>query len=50
MISNPDVDSIYQVPETLYREGVLKPLMGHLQIKGKKTDLLELERGRLEVR
>jgi CTP synthase len=41
VISNPDVDSIYLVPETLYREGVLKPLMGHLQIKGKRTDLLE---------
>jgi CTP synthase len=40
VISNPDVDSIYLVPETLYREGVLKPLMGHLQIKGKRTDLL----------
>ena len=40
VISNPDVGSIYQVPEMLYREGVLKPLMGHLQIKGKKTDLL----------
>jgi CTP synthase len=41
VISNPDVDSIYLVPETLYREGVLKPLMGHLQIKGKRTDLVE---------
>ena len=41
VISNPDVDSIYQVPETLYREGVLKPLMAHLQIKGKRTDLYE---------
>jgi CTP synthase len=41
VISNPDVDSIYQVPETLYREGVLKPLMSHLQIKGKRTDLYE---------
>jgi CTP synthase len=40
VISNPDVDSIYQVPETLYREGVLKPLMSHLWIKGKRTDLL----------
>jgi CTP synthase len=40
VISNPDVDSIYQVPEMLYRQGVLKPLMGHLQIRGKKTDLL----------
>ena len=41
VISNPDVESVYQVPETLYREGVLKPLMGHLQIKGKRTDLLD---------
>jgi CTP synthase len=40
VISNPDVASIYQVPDMLYREGVLKPLMGHLQIRGKKTDLL----------
>jgi CTP synthase len=40
VISNPDVESIYQVPDMLYRQGVLKPLMGHLQIKGKKTDLL----------
>lgn len=40
VISNPDVGSIYQVPDMLYRQGVLKPLMGHLQIKGKKTDLL----------
>lgn len=39
VISNPDVDSIYQVPEALYREGVLKPLTNHLRIKGKKTDL-----------
>ncbi len=41
VISNPDVDSIYQVPEALYREGVLKPLMGHLRIKGRRTDLSE---------
>jgi len=41
VISNPDVDSIYQVPEALYREGVLKPLMGHLWLKGKRTDLLD---------
>jgi CTP synthase len=40
VISNPDVGSIYQIPDMLYRQGVLKPLMGHLQIKGKKTDLL----------
>jgi len=41
VISNPDVESIYQVPQALYREGVLKPLMGHLRIKGRKTDLTE---------
>jgi CTP synthase len=41
VISNPDVESIYQVPETLYREGVLKPVMSHLQIKGKRTNLLD---------
>ena len=41
VISNPDVETIYQVPEALYREGVLKPLMGHLRIKGKKTDLAD---------
>jgi CTP synthase len=41
VISNPDVESIYQVPEALYREGVLKPLMSHLRLKVKKTDLLE---------
>ncbi|MDA4118652.1 MAG: CTP synthase [Thaumarchaeota archaeon] len=41
VISNPDVDSIYQVPEALYREGVMKPMMGHLRIKGRKTDLSE---------
>jgi len=39
VVSNPDVDSIYQVPETLFREGVLKPLTEHLRIKGRKTDL-----------
>jgi CTP synthase len=39
VISNPDVDSIYQVPEALFHEGVLKPLMSHLRIKGRKTDL-----------
>ncbi|MDA4115503.1 MAG: CTP synthase [Thaumarchaeota archaeon] len=41
VISNPDVETIYQVPETLYREGVLKPVLSHLQIKGKRTDLYE---------
>ncbi len=41
VISNPDVDSIYQVPEALFREGVMKPLTSHLHIRGKKTDLLD---------
>src|SRR5229473_5176023 len=41
VISNPDVESIYQVPQALYREGVLRPLMGHLRMKGRKTDLTE---------
>ena len=50
VISNPDVESIYQVPETLYREGVLKPLMGHLQHQGQEDRPPRVERGRLEVR
>ena len=41
VVSNPDVESIYLVPETIYREGVMKPIMTHLQIKGKKTNLLD---------
>jgi CTP synthase len=39
VISNADVDSVYQVPEALYREGVMRPLMAHLRMKGRKTDL-----------
>jgi CTP synthase len=39
VISNPDVDSIFQVPEALYNEGIMKPVVNHLRIKPKKTDI-----------
>jgi CTP synthase len=39
VISNPDVDSIYQVPEALYNEGILKPVTNHLRLKARKTNL-----------
>ena len=39
VISNPDVSSIYQVPQVLYDEGVFKPVAAHLGIKSKKPDL-----------
>ena len=35
VVSNPDVDSIYQVPRLLQREGVLKPIQKQLGLKGK---------------
>ncbi len=35
VISNPDVDSIYQVPRLLQKEGVLKPIQMQLGLKGK---------------
>jgi CTP synthase len=35
IISNPDVDSIYQVPRILQREGVLKPIQRQLGLKGR---------------
>ncbi len=35
VVSNPDVDSIYQVPRLLQREGVLKPIQRQLGLKGK---------------
>ena len=35
VISNPDVDSIYQVPRILQKEGVLKPIQRQLGLKGK---------------
>jgi len=41
VVSNADVDSIYQVPEALYREGVLKPVVDHLRLKVRRTDLLD---------
>jgi CTP synthase len=41
VISNSDVASIYQVPEALYREGVMKPLTDHLRLKVKRTDLVD---------
>ena len=44
VISNPDVESIYQVPDALYREGILKPVMGHLRIRTRKTDLTRWNR------
>ena len=33
VISNPDVDSIYQVPRILEREGVLRPIRRQLRLK-----------------
>ena len=39
VISNPDVDSIFQVPEALYDGGILKPITEHMRIKPKRTDL-----------
>jgi CTP synthase len=33
VVSNADVDSVYQVPEALYREGALRPLMSHLRMR-----------------
>jgi CTP synthase len=39
VISNPDVDSIYQVPGALFNGGIMKPVTGHLRIRTRKTDL-----------
>jgi CTP synthase len=39
VISNPDVASIYQVPQVLYDGGILRPLSGHMGLRIKKTDL-----------
>ncbi|MDG7021806.1 MAG: CTP synthase [Nitrososphaerota archaeon] len=44
VISNPDVGSIYEVPESLHSEGVMKPVMGHLRMRGKRTDLVAWNR------
>ncbi|MDV3277358.1 MAG: CTP synthase [Nitrososphaerales archaeon] len=35
VISNPDVDSIYQVPRVLQREGLLNPVMKQLHLKSR---------------
>ncbi|MDV3292663.1 MAG: CTP synthase [Nitrososphaerales archaeon] len=35
VVSNPDVDSIYQVPQLLQREGALKPIQRQFGLKGK---------------
>ena len=39
VISNPDLGSIYEVPEVLYNEGILKPILRQLRIRNRKTDL-----------
>ena len=44
VISNPDVDSIYQVPEALYNEGILGPVSNHLRLKTRKTNLAAWDR------
>jgi CTP synthase len=44
VISNPDVRTIYEVPQVLHEEGVLKPVTAHLGIKARKTDLTEWKR------
>ncbi len=38
VISNPDVDSIYLVPESLEREGILKSVMDHLRLRSRRND------------
>jgi CTP synthase len=39
VISNPDLSSIYEVPEALFREGVLRPISTQLRIRNRHTDL-----------
>ena len=39
VISNPDVSSIYQVPQVLYDQGVYKPVATHLGIRPRRPDL-----------
>jgi CTP synthase len=39
VVSNPDADSIYIVPETLYREGVLGPILSHLRIRSRRNEI-----------
>jgi len=44
VISNPDVDSIFQVPEALYDEGILTPILDHLRLRPKRADLTSWRR------
>lgn len=44
VISNPDVDSIYLVPEALYKEGILGPVRTHLGMRARKTNLAAWDR------
>jgi len=39
VVSNPDLASIYEVPEALYKEGVLKPISRQLRIRNRHTEL-----------
>ena len=39
VISNPDVQSIYQIPQVLYDEGALVPVLTHLAIRPRRIDL-----------
>jgi CTP synthase len=39
VVSNPDVSSIYQVPEMLEREGLFKPIQRHLRFRNAKPGL-----------
>lgn len=44
VVSNPDVDSIYLVPKTLFQEGLLSPVLGHLGIRGRKCEIAKWNR------
>jgi CTP synthase len=44
VISNPDVESIYLVPETLHNEGILKRVQGQLKLQKTKTKIGEWSR------
>jgi len=39
VVSNPDVESIYLVPEALSKEGIMRPVANHLRLGVKKTNL-----------
>ena len=39
VVSNPDADSIYIVPEVLERESVLGPVLSHLRLRSKRNDI-----------